>query len=411
MKFSLVIGLLLFSLSGHAQEEGEPSFYLGDGTSKWGVVVTDESQPFELRLGTRLQSILLVQESEDEVTGKKANFQDFYLRKARLMMEAKYKESFRFYMDVRNDKANIDDKGESDFSIGDAYVEVKDLFGSSFLKLRAFRTKVDVSRAESVSSSSILYIDGPKVSGEAAQFVSESRRATNLQILGNFHDRVVFQLAAGDGVGGSKFYDAKGSSLGSGKIYRQNFMFGGKLKISPFAGWEDPKPKETYFGKGKHFTIGYGAFHTGAIQFENSGGTEDEISRTLMNGEFSAHYKNLSLQAEYYRFNGVIENLGAASFNKGDGEGFYVHGEYVFPNLSYIAPYVRYESWDKFKQADEYDFTSYVAGANWYLKGNKIRVGAFYESQDYGKNAVKADARGHSMTKNQLVKIVSMWNY
>lgn len=411
MKFSLIVGLLLFSLSGHAQGDEGPSFYLGEGMSKWGVVVTDENQPFELRFGTRLQSVLSVQESEDEVTGKKANFQDFYLRRARLLMEAKYKEDFRFYMDIRNDKANIGDSGESDFNIGDAYVEVKDLFGSSFLKLRAFRSKVDVSRTETVSSSGILYVDGPKVSGEAAHFVSESRRATNLQVLGNFHDRVNFQIVAGDGVGGGKFYDAKGSSLGSGNIYRQNLMVGGKLKVSPFPGWEDPKPTETYFGQGQHFTIGYGAFHTGAIQFENGAGTEDEVSRTLMNGELSAHYRNLSIQAEYYRFNGVIENLSAATFNKGDSEGFYVQGEYVLPNLNYIAPYVRYESWDKFKQADDYDFTSYVAGANWYLKGNKIRVGAFYETQDFGKNGVKADDRGHTMTKNQLVKIVTMWNY
>lgn len=395
-----------------AQEAESPEFYLGEGMSKWGVMVTpDEGAPFSLRLGTRLQTVTNFQNSEDSVTGQKVNFQDFYARRVRFQLEAKYKENMSFNMDVRNDDAGKNDKGESDFNVGDAFFEFKNIFNSSALSVRAFRAKVDVSRTQTIGSANILYLDRPKVADEAAQFVNHNRRATNIQMLGNFDNRLNFQLVAGDGVSGELFNDAKGERSGAGSIYRQNFMVGGKIKVAPFKGWEDENPNENYFGIGKHFTVGYGLFHTGDIQFESVSGVDAETSRTLTNIEASAHYSNFAIQAEYFHFQGVVEDFSSTSMNLGSSDGYYIQGEYVIPSLSYVAPFARYESWDRFHQVDDYDFVSYVAGANWYLKGNKIRVGLFYQIDDYDRNALTADDRGLVLDDNQAVKVTTMFHY
>lgn len=411
--FVKMISVLIFLAPAMllAQEEPTPQFYLGEGLSKWGVVVTDEEDPFELRLGTRLQTVTSYQVREDGITGDKVNFQDFYARRVRFQVEAKYKENLRFYMDVRNDNANKNDSGEGSFNVGDAYMEVKNVFGSDHLKLRAFRAKVDVSRTETISSSNLLFLDRPHVADEAAQFVSHNRRAMNFQLLGNFNNRLKFQLVAGDGVSGEDFNDATGEDLGSGNIYRQNFMVGGKVKLSPFEGWEDPSPVETYFGEGKHFTIGYGVFHTGDIQYDSGTIQGAEVSRTLTNVEASAHYYNLTLQGEFFLFDGVVENFGASAANVGSSEGYYVQGEYVIPALSYVSPFVRYESWDRFKERDDYNLESYVAGVNWYMKGNKIRIGLFYQKDELDSHLRQTDDRGRQFEDNEQVKFVTMFHY
>lgn len=410
MKFFL---LLVFAAPAvlFAQEEGAPSFFLGEGLSKWGVVVTGDEDPFELRLGTRLQSVTSHRTREDQLTGEKVSFQDFYARRVRFQVEAKYKEDMTFYMDVRNDNANRNDSGEGNFNVGDAFVEVKRVFGMEALKFRAFRTKVDVSRTQTISSSNLMLLDRPYVADEAAQFVSHNRRAMNVQLLGNFNDRLNFQLVIGDGVAGEEFNDAKGESVGSGNIYKQNFMVGGKVKLSPLKGWEDLSPMETYFGMGKHFTIGYGVFHVADIQYDSDTIQDAEVSRTLTNIEMSAHYYNISLQSEFFIFDGVVEDFSAATANLGKSEGYYVEGEYVVPSLSYIAPFVRYESWDRFKEKDDYTLESYVVGVNWYMKGNKVRTGLFYQRDDYDSNLRSQDARGRVFEDDEQVKFVTMFHY
>lgn len=402
---------LFFTISSYAEDHSGP-FILGNADVPWGMNISpDKESPLQLRLGTRLQTVTSHRLRKEETTGDTSEFQDFYIRRGRFQVEAKYKEGIKFYMDIRNDDANKEDKGEGDFNIGDAYIETKDVFGIGGLKFRAFRAKVNVSRTETISSSEILFLDRVHIADEAAQFVSHNRRASNAQLLGVF-DKWYFQLVAGDGVQKDKFHDAKGNNLSSGGIDSQKFMLGGKLRFYPFNGWEDKKPTETYLGSGKHISIGGGVFYTGSIEYRNSSGTQvDEVSRTLTNIELSFHYRNLSLQSEYFYFNGVIEDFSTASKNAGTSDGYYVQSEYVFPSLNYLAPFLRYEKWDKFKKISDYDLVSQVAGINWYLKGNKLRLGLIYQYDKLDSNLRLANKRGKTFEDDRQIKLTTMWHY
>lgn len=394
-------------------QELQPPFLLGEAEGKWGAEIPlKEDSPLTMRLGTRLQTVTAYDFGKDIQTDETVDYQDFYVRRARFQVEVRYQEGIKFYMDVRNDNVNKGDKGEGDFNLGDAYIEVPNVFQIEGLNFRAFRAKVNVSRIETISSSELLFVDRPAIADAAAQFVSHNRRASNVQLLGNF-DHWYFQIVAGDGVQSGAFEDATGDDLSNGGIDSQNFMVGGKLVLSPIPGWEDDDPTSTYLGRGQHFSFGGGIFHTGDIEYQSSGNPaqDGEVSRTLVNGELSFHYQNLSMISEYFQFQGVVEDLEGATQRIGSSDGYYIQGEYVFPNWSYIAPFLRYERWDRFNQADDYGLTSKVAGVNWYLKGNKIRVGLYYQYDEFEENLHQTDDRGREFDSMSQVKLTSMWHY
>lgn len=389
MKF-IILSLSLISLSSYAaprknnrripkprvtpvtDKKSEPSpkktqFPLGDGVEKWGVELRVPDDELSLRLGARFQSLTTVAKDE----------QDFQARRVRFQLEAKLPHDITYYMDVRNDQANEDDKGERNFQVGDAYVQVPlDTDGPVVSVLRLFRAKVDVSRTQTVSSSSLLFVNRPKVADEAAQFVSQARRASNAQLIGDFWQRIYYQVVIGDGVQSERFLDAKSKKVT--RIDGQNFMVGGKLRFSPFKGWEDLKVTETYFGKGQHFSFGAGYFNTSKIQTV-TGSAENTVSRNLTNYEASFHYKEWSLFSEYFQFDGVVEDHSAANFNKGTSDGWYVQGEKLFTEFYYLAPFARYESWDRFRDSGDYLSTNQLYGINWYANGNRFKLSLAYE--------------------------------
>lgn len=354
----------------------QTTFPLGNGLDKWGVPLKVPQTELSLRLGARLQSLTTVRREGGE------NDQDFQARRVRFLFEAEL-EKFRYYMDIRNDSSNADDKGEQNFNIGDAYVEWP--LSENHL-LRLFRAKVDVSRTESASSAELLFVNRPFVADEAAVFVNHNRRATNVQLLGNFAKKMSYQIVAGDGVQSGDFNDASGEAIES--IERQNFMVGAKLRFHPFSGWEDLDPSETYFGEGQHFSFGIGFFNTSKINLINENSVEEEVSRNLTNFELSTHYRKWFLSAEYFIFDGVIEDhTVSTSFNKGKSEGWYVQGEKVFPEFHFLAPFARYESWDRFLASSDHLTIDQLYGLNWYLNGNRFKISLAYEKTENGKDS------------------------
>ncbi len=385
-------------------------YILGKERKEWGVAIpVPEDSPIQFRIGTRFQAIAKHQEKIGATDADSdLQLQDAFIRRTRFQVEASYKEDFRFYMDIRNDKANKEDKGEKDFNVGDAYFEVANVFGQEKLKFRFLRAKVDVSRSQTVSSSKLIFLERAHIAEEASDFVNQNRRATNVQLLG-FYDYFYFQLVAGDGVYSGDLTDANGDEADS--ITAQNFMIGTKLRIYPFKGWEDKKVRDTYFGKGKHFSFGGGVFQTSNIKFTDGLSNDNEITRTLWNGEISFHYKSLLLQGEYFRFEGAIEDMSATSLNYGSSDGFYLEGEYVFTSLSYLAPYFRYEEWDRFHQADNFSLTSTVFGLNWYMKGHNIRLGLFYDLTKRDSNLIETGFDGNNYRNTQSLLLTSMIYY
>ncbi len=401
--------LFVMGVAASTSDALAASFPLGQDDGSWGRELgnVDENLPLKIKLGARLQTITKHSESTEQ-GGDQQGFSDFYIRRARLQFQANYEDDVKFYMDVRNDDANKIDKGEGDFNIGDAYVQIKSVLGIEGIKLRAFRAKVDVSRSETVSSSKLLLLDRAHVADAAAQYVSHNRRASNVQLLGTF-EYLSFQLVAGDGVHSAKFFDAKGNKLG-GSIDGQNFMVGGKVRLYPIKNWEDKRLRESYFAEGQHFSFGVGTFYLGGIEYQNSAATQiDQVDRSLTNFELSFHFRNFSLLSEYFYFEGVVEDFSASTKNEGSSEGYFVQGEYVLTDLYYLSPFLRYEKWDRFKELSEYGQNSFVGGVNWYLKGNKIRMGLFYQFDQIDRNLQSADNRGRVFENEKSLKLTSMW--
>lgn len=373
--------------------EDSPEFYLGKETDINMKFVPEDASDMWLKAGVRIQGTFENRDVDYAGATADTSITEAYLRRVRFEVAAGFNKWTSFVMDVRNDKANYEDDGEQEFNVGDAYVKIKKPFGTSLVNFKLFRAKIDISRTETVKSARVLHYDRPQVADEAAQYITHNRRGTNAQMYGDWNKKVHYQVAFGDGVHSGKMKDATGDKLGT-DLTQKGFFYGGKIKLSPFDGWEETQVTETYFAQGKHFGIGAGYWVSPDITYDL--GTPETIDHTLINLELSAHYEGLFVQAEYFDFDGVVKDWGNAETGKSNG--WYATGEYVIEELAYLAPFVRYESWDKYEGEDGYDFTSTMAGVNWYLKGNSIKAGLTYQQDEYG-DALKDGERTETRLK------------
>jgi hypothetical protein len=371
------------------ERKDSPEFLLGKESHINMKIKAQDNPDMWLKAGVRIQGTF-----ENVKEGNADATSDAYLRRTRFEIQAGFDKHTSFTMDVRNDKANYEDKGEQDFNVGDAYVAIKKPFDTSLVNFKLYRGKIDISRTETVKSARVLHYDRPQVADEAAQYISHNRRGTNVSMNGDWNKKVHYQVAVGDGVHSGKFKDATGGSFG-GDLTQRSFFYGGKIRLSPFDGWEETQRTETYFGQGQHFSVGAAYWKSPDIEYDD-GTVAQEIDHELINCELSAHYKGLFIQAEYFDFDGVVRDWGSSE--TGSSDGYYVTGEYVMPELAYIAPFFRYESWDKFDGADGYDFKSTIIGANWYLRGNTTKVGLAYVKDEYGANIGDETVKKYKLT-------------
>ena len=360
-----------------------------------------------LKMGVRIQGTFEGKKTTDS-TGVSTTNQDAYLRRTRLEVQAGFSKTASFVMDIRNDKVNYEDKGEQTFNVGDAYIKIKKPFGSDAVNFKLYRAKIDISRTETVKSARVIAYDRPYVADEAAQYITHNRRGTNAQAYGKLFDgKIKYQVAVGDATYSGKMKDSEGNSFDKGIVDSQTFFYGGKVKLSPFTGWEEKTVTETYMGKGKHFTVGASYWKVDDIQLDNNTSGTNGLTRSLMNAELSAHYKGAFIQAEYFEFDGVVENatdfVTSVNTTTGKSNGWYVTGEYVFTDLNYIAPFFRYESWDKLSGKDGYNLRSRLAGINWYLRGNTTKMGLIVQRDDYGVNLKNGG------DKVESVRITTQW--
>ncbi len=355
-----------------------PDFLLGKQTGPNMVLRPFDNPDMWVKLGVRVQGTF-----ENYDSGKDGvSAMDAYLRRTRFEIQAGFSKNVSFTMDVRNDKANYQDKGEQKFNVGDAYLKIKKPFDSSLVNFKLYRGKIDVSRTETVKSAYVIHYDRPHVADEAAQYITHNRRGTNAKMYGDWHKKLYYEIAFGDGIHSGKLKDASGSSF-DGKLKQESFFYGGKVVLSPFDGWEETKRTESYFGQGKHFSIGAAYWSSPNINY-NDGTVSQKIDHKLLNLEISAHYLGAFVQAEYFNFDGVVKDWGSAETGKSNG--WYATGEYVFKDAYYLAPFVRVESWDKWDGAGDYKLTSNIVGLNWYLRGNSTKVGLAYQKDEYGQD-------------------------
>ncbi|MHB8100494.1 MAG: porin family protein [Sulfuricurvum sp.] len=371
-----------------------PHFILGQETGPNLKIRAKDNKDMYLKLGVRLMGTFEHRQKDYALPSTKSDVEtnDAYMRRTRLEVEAGFDKHTSFTMDLRDDNANAEDKGEGSFNVGDAYLSIKKPFDTSLVNFKLYRGKIDVSRSETAKSAYQVHYDRAHVADEAAQFITHNRRGANAQMYGDWEKKVQYQVAMGDGVYSGAMKDAKGVTLADtangtkfGSVASQDFFYGGKIKLSPFDGWEETELTETYMGQGKHFTVGAAYWKTGNIATKDLA-TNIIVDHELVNLEASAHYLGASVSAEYFAFDGVVKDWTktAVAGNIGKSSGWYAQGEYVFVDFGYVAPFYRYESWDKFKDADGYDLTSKIAGVNWYLRGNTTKVGFAIQQDKYG---------------------------
>ena len=363
-------------------------FPLGKESKVNMKIVANDNSEMWLQIGIRVQGTF---EMNNDAF-------DAYLRRVRLEAAVGFDKHTSFIMDIRNDKANYQDKGEETFNVGDAYLKVKKPFDNSLLNFKFYRGKIDVSRTETVKSAYVIHYDRPYIADEAAQFISHNRRGTNIQAYGDLNKKIHYQIAIGDGIYSGKLKDSSGSTFSGSSFEQKSFFYGGKVSISPFDGWEETKKTETYFGKGKHLSIGASYWVSPNLSY-NDNTISQTIDHTLINLEASLHYEGFFIQTEYFLFGGVVKDWGVSEV--GSSKGWYVTSEYVFKEFNFIAPFVRYESWNKFNDTDGYDFSSKLAGINWYLRGNTSKFGIVYEQDIYGISV--------GNKTNNIYKLTSQW--
>jgi len=407
----LATGVQLFALDNGITilDQKSPDFLLGKQTHINMKFTPQDAPDMWFKAGIRLQgtfeSLHTKSYNSDGTVASDTTIQDAYLRRVRLEVAAGFGKHASFTMDLRNDKANKGiENDEGSFNVGDAYVKIKKPFNNSLVNFKLYRAKIDVSRTETVKSARVIAYDRPYVADAAAQYISFNRRAANVQMYGNWKHKIHYQVAVGSASSPDKIIDATGSKASSDgvTVNEQSFFYGGKVVLSPFDGWEETKRTETYFGRGKHFSVGAAYWAVPKLSGTTTAGAGFDLNRELINLEISAHYKGLFIQSEYFKFNDMVQDWRATTdVVSGSSTGWYVTGEYVMADFYYIAPFARYESWDRFDGSDGYDLTSTLGGVNWYLRGNTTKVGFVYQKDAYGINTGNKDVTS--------LRITSQW--
>ena len=403
-----LLGTQLFALQDNGItliDQNSPEFLLGKQTHINMKFTPQDAPDMWFKAGVRIQGTLESKTTDyNDVAEEDTTIQDAYLRRVRFEVAAGFGKHTSFVMDIRNDKSNYGiENTEGTFNVGDAYLKIKKPFSTSLVNFKLYRAKIDVSRTETVKSARVIMYDRPYVADAAAQYISFNRRGTNVQMYGDWNKKVHYQVAIGSASSPSKIIDAYGAK-GSDYIdlKEQSYFYGGKIRLSPFDGWEETKRTETYFGQGKHLSVGVSYWIVpklkGSTQYTSTNGNDYNnnfnLKRELINIEASAHYKGLFVQGEWFRFKDAVADWtpdNNATLQTGNSTGWYVTGEYVIPELSYIAPFARYESWDRFDSKDGYTLTSAVAGINWYLRGNTTKVGLQYQKDSFERNTGDKD--------------------
>ena len=334
----------------------------------WGIWINKPESEYKLKVGGRLQGSLLHSDANEGV-------QDFYVRRARLNVDYRPKAKQQIILDVRNDKVNHADSGEGSFTLGDFYWRYK---LSENNQIRLFRSKVDVSYSQTSSSKHLVHIERAAVAEYAASFINESRRASNAQLLGSYHN-FSYQLLIGDGVQSGDLEDLYGNSVSA--IVNQRLMYGGKFRYYFFDDTQH-KIQESFYGKGKSLSIGLGYFQQDQLKLDLGSSQvtpQKTLVRKLTNVELRAVLGRFNFLAEYFRFDGDIIDVDDALFDSSAGG--YVLAEYYFTKDLKHSIYFRTEQHNRYLSSDEdMKVAATGIGYNHYIDEEALRWGAYVQS-------------------------------
>jgi phosphate-selective porin len=339
----------------------------------WGISLHKKDTEYKLKIGGRLQGAIALSDKTD-------NTQDIYMRRMRFNVEYKPKKAHKIYMDIRNDKTNKGDVGEVAFTLGDAYWQYTI---NDTLKLKAFRAKIDVSYSQTTSSKNLLNTERAAISNHASNFISQSRRGSNLQLNG-LAGKLQYQVVFGDGAQSGDLKDVGGSAVTS--IVAQKFFYGAKLRYHFFNSDKKHKNKDTTYGKGRALSLGVGYFTQNKLKITyNAGANTTSLKRQLTNIELKLNLGKFSLLAEVFNFKDDLIDLTTSTFGKSGGHA--VSAELFVTNNLKHALYFKNEDFERNSDGaiDSY-YQSNGVGYNWYIDEESLRFGVYMEDIKENQN-------------------------
>jgi opacity protein-like surface antigen len=169
-------------------------FLMGKETGPNMKFTASDNPDMWIKLGVRVQGTFENWKTDYAVAAEPdTNNWDAYLRRTRFEISAGFTKHISYVMDIRNDKANYQDKGEQTFNVGDAYLKISKPFDTSLVNFKLYRGKIDISRTETVKSAYVLHYDRPHVADEAAQYITHNRRGTNAKMYGDWKKKIHYE--------------------------------------------------------------------------------------------------------------------------------------------------------------------------------------------------------------------------
>jgi len=340
----------------------------------WGVKLGTSEK--KIKIGGRIQGVIS-RAFDDESSD------DIYFRRLRVNMEFSPWENHKIYYDIRNDKVDNEEKGAGDFTIGDAYYQVKlKKLGNANLKF--FRAKVDVSHSQTSSSKNLFNPNRAEVSDYAANFVNENRRSSNIQMNGTLLGRFRYHLAVFDGANLNDLEDMSGANFD--EVTKRNLGYGGKFRYY-FLGDPGVKIQDTYYGRERLISLGLGFFRNDSLKVKNAAPNPISIfnlKRDLTNVEVSIAFDGLRILYENFYFRGSVKDITASDANNitTDSRGDFLQVEYTFKK---IAPFVSLERFQRDISQDNTEGKGASIGLNYYLNMEAQRFGLSYKLNDYAE--------------------------
>lgn len=386
----LCLAILFGPLAGAAQAGPQVRF----GPDNTGVLKIDYKGQFQMILRDTGSG-----ENKDDSTAS------FNFRRNRIALMGKYGESLSIYIQTEyTENQNVtplsvsDDDSGGNFSLLDAVIRfrINDAFHVNVGKF-----KYNLSRENLEDCLAPLTLDRSLFI--RAPFVTTRDRG--VAAWGNlFEDRFQYRVDVMEG---------RTATTSAAPAPESSFRFSGRVHVTLLDPENDYGYRGTYLGTKKVLTAG------AAFQYEPDVAFADTVAKTNSKdykgwtadlffeypvegvGTFTASgaYEKIDLDDA---FRGANPDPNAIGLN-GEKNGYYVKAGYMLPSLP-LQAFGRYEKWH-FASLDaiyDQEIQWYAAGANYYFRGQNLKLSMEYSRTDYEKENATSKNFGTFVTQLQL---------
>lgn len=351
-------------------------FYFGEETKGVTVTANESDMTLRVRLQPRIDYGDLVKSKDGKSYTSES---DMYIRRARIEIGGHLlAKTVKYKIDLSADKWE-QTGSTSTVILHNAYVE---WLGDDMYNIIVGKEKLPYSRVSLASSSQQLLIERPS-STEGAKKVfgkTEAYYQTKVGVKGRFLDGVVgYEVALADGWSNGEAVQTAPART----VYKSGILSVARLELSP-PGLMEKKKSDAHLGSGKHLTLGLNIAHQGGIEYSTA--VDNKESRNLRGLDISGHYKGFTGQFEWNEWKIDSTDTAVATVNP---RGWYAQAGYFIDGLN-IEPVARYESYNQNTKSLSMAEKNTTVGANWYLKGHSLKLGANWVHTRYENNATGA---------------------